>query len=340
MADQTQSPSSQPGVSLSGIAYPLQAAGTPFARALRELSLTVSGGSISLSPPTALQGRAIGRPAVASFTKTSGLFTLNEQLTAARSSAWPKYEANIARKVILPGTTTTAVAAILPTIEAIPSEDLNFSSVTLLLHMDGTNNSTTFTDSSNAARSITAYGNAKISTAQSKFGGAAALFDGDNDYLRATPATDLTFDGNFTIELWVYPLVVAEYMLGSSAVDSNTQIFRLNEGGSTGALSFYLNGTQVFSSTPAGVTANQWQHVAISRSGSSTRMFVNGTQIGSTNTTWTGTFRMDVIGKFFFGGSAAPGYDFNGYIDELRITKGVARYVQNFTPRPAAFPNS
>lgn len=103
-------------------------------------------------------------------------------------------------------------------------------------------------------------------------------------------------------------------------------------------MSFYMSDTQVFSSTPAGITANQWQHLAFCRSGSSTRMFVNGVQIGST-ATFSGTFRMDVIGKFFVVG-VEGGADFNGYIDEVRITKGVARYTSNFTPPSAAFPDA
>lgn len=69
-------------------------------------------------------------------------------------------------------------------------------------------------------------------------------------------------------------------------------------------------------------------------------MFVDGVQVGSTNTSWTGTFRMDIIGTFFFNGNRYFGYDFNGKIDELRITKGVARYTANFTAPTAPFPDA
>jgi hypothetical protein len=230
------------------------------------------------------------------------------------------------------------VAGVMPVV-TIPVVDPDFSSVSLLLHMDGSNGSTTFADSSSAARTATRFGNAQISTAQSKFGGAAGLFDGNGDYITFTPATALQFNADFTIECWVRTASTADMILGSSLSDSNTQIFRLNEAAS-GGLSFYLNGTAVFAATAAGITTNTWHHLAISRSGSSTRMFVDGAQKGSTNTSWSGTFRMDVIGTFFFNGSRLAGYDFNGYIDDPRITKGVARYTTNFTPPTAPFPDA
>ena len=78
------------------------------------------------------------------------------------------------------------------------------STVSLLLHMDGANNSTTFTDRSYSPKTVTAFGNAKISTAQSKFGGASAAFDGSGDYIEFDRGTDLQFGaGDFTIEGWV-----------------------------------------------------------------------------------------------------------------------------------------
>jgi hypothetical protein len=213
--------------------------------------------------------------------------------------------------------------------------DPDSSSNSLLLHTDGADNSTTFTDSSSNNLATSSVVAAKISTAQSKFGGSSGLFTGG--YIRYTAQSLLQMTGDFTIEAQLYPLSSADMIAASSSSDSNTQIFRLNES-AVGRLSFYLNGTQVFSATAAGITANAWQHVAICRSGSSTRMFVEGTQIGSTNTSWTGSFRIDVIGGYFYNGALNAG-GFNGHIDELRITKGVARYTTNFTPPAGPFPD-
>ena len=215
----------------------------------------------------------------------------------------------------------------------------NFSSVSVQLHFAGSNNSTTFTDSSGNNLATSSVVNAKISTDQSKFGGSSGLFANGIQYIRYTPQALLEITGDFTIEAQLYPLSSVDMIAASSASDNNTQIFRLNEGGS-GRLSFYLNGTQVFSPTAAGITANAWQHVAICRSGSSTRMFANGTQIGGANTSWTGSFRIDVIGAFFFQGSPYGDDGFNGHIDELRVTKGVAIYTANFAPPTGPFPDS
>jgi hypothetical protein len=222
----------------------------------------------------------------------------------------------------------------------IATPDPNFSSVSLLLHMDGSNGSTTFTDNSSNALTVTANGNAQISTAQSKFGGASGLFDGTGDYLSLTPSSLLQFDGDFTIECWVRTGSTADMLVGSSSSDFNNQIFRINQAG-TGNLSCFINPTQVFAATAAGITTNTWHHLAMCRSGTNTRMFVDGTQVGSTNTTWSSTFRMDIVGAFFVaGGIATPPLYFNGYIDELRITKGVARYTASFTAPTAPFPDS
>jgi hypothetical protein len=217
-----------------------------------------------------------------------------------------------------------------------------FASVSLLLPLNGANNSTTFTDASVNSLVATVAGNAKISTAQSKFGGASALFvPGSNGaFISYTPQNLLQFSADFTIEAWVYSTETRNQIIGSSASDINTQIFRLNQI-SAGNLAFFLNGTQVFQPTPAGLVINTWHHLAICRSGTVTRMFVDGVQKGETNTSWTGTFRMDVIGTFFFNGyryTADGIYDFAGHIDDLRATKA-ALYTANFTPPTGPHPN-
>jgi hypothetical protein len=214
--------------------------------------------------------------------------------------------------------------------------DADFALVSLLLHFEVANNYTTFTDSSSNNLSTSTVTNAIISTAKKKFDESSGLFANNNSYIQYTPQSLLQMTGDFTIEAHFYPLASTDMIAMSSSSDSNTQIFRFNET-TTGSLSFYLNGTQVFSSTAAGITANAWQHVAICRSGSSTRMFVNGLQIGSTNTSWTGSFRADVIGAFFVNGSFNGGS--NLHIDELRVTKG-SRYTANFTPQSKPHPDS
>jgi hypothetical protein len=220
------------------------------------------------------------------------------------------------------------------------SADPNFSNVSLLLPFDGADGSTVFTDESDNAFAVTVFGDARISTAQSKYGGASGSFDGNGDYLSLVTNAALQFPGDFTIECWTYLNSTAQMIIGSSSADPNTQVFRLNDNGA-GNLGFFLNGTWVFRQIPAGITSGSWQHLAIARSGSSTRMFVNGVQQGTTNTEWSGTFRMDKIGAFFFNGNVYSEPNFvNGYIDDLRITKGIARYTANFTPPTGPFPTS
>jgi hypothetical protein len=235
--------------------------------------------------------------------------------TGAASGLWFQNEQSVARR-----------AGIWPLVGADPS----YANVSLLLHMDGSNGSTTFTDSGPNARPVTRTGNAQISTAQSKFGGASGLFDGSGDILSVLDYADMEMTADFTIECFAYPTVTTDKIIAGHNVQ-NVQLFRINSG-ATGNISVYLNDT-VLSNTAAGITANQWHHLAVSRTGSTTRVFVDGTQIGSSNTTWTGSFKFNLIGGMF-------GLDFQGYIDEFRVTKGVGRYNSaSFTVPTAAFPD-
>ena len=247
-------------------------------------------------------GGLIGKTQTTSASQSlPGMWTLTEHLEAKRNNSWP-----------------TVVAP----------NDPYFNNVSLLLRMNGSNGSTTFTDDSLESRTITR-ANATISTVQSKYGGSSGSFI-PTSYLQTAAAPGLQFPGDFTIELWHYTASSADMVLGSSSDGTNTQIFRLNQSGNTGAIGFYMNNTQVILSQ-ANLALNTWQHLAFCRSGTNTRMFVDGIQKGTTNTTWSGTFRMDVIGVWWFQGSPSS-YYFNGYMDDLRITKNFGRYTSNFTP--------
>jgi hypothetical protein len=187
-------------------------------------------------------------------------------------------------------------------------------------------------------------GNAQISTAQSKFGGSSMLFDGNGDYL-SIPNTQLLnlTSGNFTIEAWVYYLgtnangvIVDKDGVFNSTFPSYSLGLKINK------LNMFIgsgNGISYAQEFTAGADflTNQWVHVAVVRSGSIITVYQNGTSVASG--TQTGT--MVDGGKATLVGyqSGQPQSLFwNGYIDDLRITRGVARYTSTFTPPTQAFP--
>lgn len=205
--------------------------------------------------------------------------------------------------------------------------DPDFADVTLLLHMDGTNGSTTFTDSSNNGIAVTANGDAQVSTAQTKFG-QAAYFDGSGDYL-SFGAANLSFGtDDFTVEMWIYPTSSQTAFLADwRLVGSGPSLYIQNN-----VLNFYDGGALnlVASSTAA---ANQWTHVAAVRSGGTLTLYQDGVSVGS----MAMSTNMGGSGGLTIAKHTTTYY--TGYIDDLRITKGVARYTANFTPPTAAFPD-
>jgi len=222
-----------------------------------------------------------------------------------------------------------------------------FANVSLLLRMDGSNGSTTFTDSSPYALTVTASGNAQISTAQSRFGGASAAFDGIGDYLTVSNNNSLKLgSGNFTIEYWFYPTNLSgiKQHLNTDVTPSGnaTQAsYAIITNGT--AVLYYLSSSGTGWNIATGVsvgtaTLNAWQHVALVRNGNTITPYLNGVA-GTTTTTSASLFNFSsalMIG-WHAGGSTAQQY--SGYIDELCITKGVARYTANFTPPTAPFPD-
>ncbi len=210
------------------------------------------------------------------------------------------------------------------------SDDPNYSSVSLLLNGNGTNGSTTFTDSSVNNHTITRNGNAQISTTQSKFGGSSIYFDGNGDYLTATDSSFAFGTGEFTIEFWMRAASTAVYEGVLSVGNVNTNNSWQISGGTD--LAFYKQG-----GLPVGDTfpsLNTWHHVAIVRDASSVvTMYINGTNVDSVTDTNDYSANNLKIGT----NRNVNGF-YDGYIDDLRITKGVARYTSNFTPPTAQLP--
>ena len=213
--------------------------------------------------------------------------------------------------------------------------DPHYANVSLLLHGDGEDNGTVFTDSSPSPKTVTAYGNAKTSTAQSKFGGSSIAFDGSGDYL-SVPGSSGEFSfgtGDFTIEFW-------------ARWSSVTSLDAICFGDGIGwTLYIYPDGKLQWGRTwpifpvnllesASSVTTGQWYHIAVTRESGVVKFWIDGNASGSVSDTEnysaTGTLN---IGKSHSNKWA------NGFFDDFRVTKGVARYTANFTPPTEAFPN-
>ena len=218
------------------------------------------------------------------------------------------------------------------------------SQVSLLLHGDGTNSSTTITDNSPSPKTVTAVGNAQISTAQSKFGGASIAFDGagspvDRVVLPFNDGTTTFGSANFTVEGWVYRNNTSDsiFLTGQGDLQTvATSSFVLYLGSTTS--DFYL-GASPFSCTSPSPAATTWAHVAWTRSGGTVRSFLNGSLVGSNASLGALSINPGITQPASLGSNYLGGAPFNGYIDDLRITKGVARYTANFTPPAAPFPD-
>jgi len=196
--------------------------------------------------------------------------------------------------------------------------------------MDGTNGSTTITDSGPNALTVTPSGNAQISTAQSKYGGASAYFDGNGDYITCSHATLFDFSGDFTIEGW-YNFTTVNQNQGYSILFCGIELDKIQVNTISGAIELYLGGSFLFSYSVASSSfVNTWTHVAVTRSGSTVRLWLNGVSVAS----GTRSTAIDVSG-ISIGSQRNNGSYFgylNAYVDDFRIKKGEAVYTTTFTP--------
>jgi hypothetical protein len=209
--------------------------------------------------------------------------------------------------------------------------DPYYSAVSLLLPMDGTNGSTTFTDSSLNGLTVTAVGNTQISTSQSKYGGASAYFDGTGDYLSLTGGMPSGSGTAFTIECWIRLDAFSFYRSITRTAGGLDILVRPD-----GSISCDQTSVTSIASSAAGVIiADTWYHVAVTRDTSNNyKLFINGTQMGS------GTNSFSVTAATTIGYSAAgPTSYFKGYIDDFRATNAL-RYTSAFTPPTQAHPNA
>lgn len=226
--------------------------------------------------------------------------------------------------------------------------DRYWSSTIILLHLDGADTSTTITDATGNNTSISCVGSAQIDTAQSQFGGASLLLDGTGDYLTMSDPPNSQFTGDFTVEMWIrfnslgpgnggypggqWPAGATNYQwacwFGSTSID----FYWSTTGAYGGAIQFAPVDT---------VTTGAWYHLAFTRSGTTFRTFLNGKVCGQA--TLSGAL-YNSTGPLIVGTNPASlggaNQGINGWIDDFRITNGVARYTASFPVPTRAFPST
>lgn len=219
--------------------------------------------------------------------------------------------------------------------------DPYYSSCKLLLHFNGTNNGTVFTDSSPVNRTMTRVGSTCVtSTAQSKFGGSSYFNNGSASYLTSADTDDLDFGtDDFTIELWGRIPGSGNRTLIGRQIGNVVAPFAINVGGLNLQFWISFNNTTWANSTYLAQTAlsiNTWYHIALCRNSNNFRCFLNGTQVGSTYTS-SSSFTNSSANLMI--GSQSTGLHLNGNLDEVAIWRGVGKYTSNFTPPTSEYTN-
>lgn len=224
--------------------------------------------------------------------------------------------------------------------------------VSLLMRMDGANNSTSFVDSSINKKTITAINNAKLSSNQSKSGGASAYFDGGS-MLSVASSTDFDLGNVYTVEAWI----LSNDTSRDAGVLCRGQ-YQGYQGGRWDGLNFSIRTSSAVTvyfwanwyydeqlvTVQNALVQGQWTHVAVVRNGTNGYVYINGVLGGSiSNLNSNGaSSRNLLIGRWDYDRADESGFPshmyFDGYIDDVRITKGIARYDSNFTPPSAPLP--
>jgi hypothetical protein len=176
-------------------------------------------------------------------------------------------------------------------------------------------------------------GNAQISTSVVKYGTGSMAFDGTGDYLTAPSNANYVFGtGDFTAECWVYLAVGSKAQAifdtrvsGPSSTGISLAINASN------APYVYVNAATLFTSSTA-LTLATWTHVAMVKASGTITLYINGTSTGSAASATNLTDNALTIGSVVDYRDGSTTLHLNGYIDDLRITRGYARYTSNFTP--------
>jgi len=252
--------------------------------------------------------------------------TINNAAETISIGVLSEYNSTTTHKGYISGLRVIKGSAIAPTITSPPT---NIANTSLLCNFT---NAGIFDQT--AKNILETVGDAKVSTAQYKYGTASMYFDGTGDRVHTGPSNPLIAlgTGNFTVECWVNKLDTNHrgiWQISSTAGGLQASTSNLALGYQTGVWQIYRNGNS--ESASYSITPNTWYHTAVVRNSGTTKLYVNGTEVISVADTnnYTGTYM--VIGGYY-----DTNYLHNGYIDDLRITKGYARYTSNFTAPTSA----
>jgi len=212
----------------------------------------------------------------------------------------------------------------------------------LMLHCDGSNSGTTFTDSSFSAHTITVSGNTHTDTAIKKFGTASAQEAAGTDYLTTAASSDFSITGDFTIDMWCYFVSVNTTLCGSqtnwdwNSASTNDWVLLMDANGYLTFNTKGVGGTSSTSGSYGGLTS--WKHIAVERSGSTTTLYVDGVDVNG-GATGPGSGTIGNSGNTISIGRASTNLTggYNGYIDEFRFSNGIVRYGGAFTPEGSAY---
>ena len=217
-----------------------------------------------------------------------------------------------------------------------------FANVVLGTHFDGTNGATTATEV--RGKTLTFTNGAALSTAQFKYGTASALFDGSNDYISTADHVDFAFgSGDFTIEFWIYPAtlaseqwVVSQFESAAGADTNSNFVIAVMTTGYVYWLTYSSSTPYSITGATTQVTLNAWNHIAAARIGNTARLFVNGQQEGSVGVAAT-SFNNSNLPLYIGRRHTDTNRMVTGYVDDVRITKGIGRYASLFTPPTVPF---
>lgn len=219
------------------------------------------------------------------------------------------------------------------------ANDPYWNSVVLAMHMDNTG----LTDEK--GHTVTLTGGAARSSTQSKFGGYSGYFNGTTSYISLPDSADWSFGtGDWTIDAWIYTASATQQTIVNhrySTDNNNYWVLRIAADGKAN-FSVKTGGVVVTElMSVAAITYSAWNHVAVVRSSGTVKIYVNGSNNDTVTANLTSAYP-DVSTTLTVGMSGPGNFTqwMNGYIDDLHITKGLARYTADFSVPTAAFPDT